>query len=75
VLVGAGLLVAQVPWLMGAGLKRDLIFDFTKWGVTWRLIGITMPRRTAAITLIAGGSPTAGQESKKARAGTARPGQ
>lgn len=40
--------------LMGAGLKLDRIFSFRTWGVTWRLIAITMPLSIAAITLIAG---------------------
>lgn len=40
--------------LTGAGLKLDRIFSFRKWGVTWRLIGITMPLGIAAITYIAG---------------------
>lgn len=40
--------------LMGAGLKLDRIFSFRSWGITWRLIAITMPLSIAAITLIAG---------------------
>ena len=40
--------------LMGAGLKLDRIFSFKSWGITWRLIAITMPLSIAAITLIAG---------------------
>jgi NhaP-type Na+/H+ or K+/H+ antiporter len=40
--------------LMGAGLKLDRIFNFRKWGVTWRLIAVTMPLSIAAITVIAG---------------------
>jgi NhaP-type Na+/H+ or K+/H+ antiporter len=40
--------------LTGAGLKLDRIFSFRKWGITWRLIGITMPLGIGAITYIAG---------------------
>jgi NhaP-type Na+/H+ or K+/H+ antiporter len=40
--------------LMGAGLKLDRIFSFRTWGITWRLIAVTMPLSIAAITLIAG---------------------
>lgn len=40
--------------LTGAGLKLDRIFSFRKWGITWRLIGITMPLGIAAITYLAG---------------------
>ncbi|MET0259010.1 MAG: cation:proton antiporter, partial [Methylobacterium sp.] len=40
--------------LMGAGLKLDRIFSFRSWGVTWRLIAVTMPLSIAAITLLAG---------------------
>jgi NhaP-type Na+/H+ or K+/H+ antiporter len=40
--------------LMGAGLKLDRIFSFRTWGITWRLIAITMPLSIAAITFIAG---------------------
>lgn len=40
--------------LMGAGLKLDRIFSFRRWGITWRLIAVTMPLSIAAITLIAG---------------------
>ncbi|WP_426023617.1 cation:proton antiporter [Brevundimonas sp. PWP3-1b1] len=38
--------------LMGAGLKIDSIFSFKRWGVTWRLLGITMMLSVAAIFLI-----------------------
>ena len=40
--------------LTGAGLKLDRIFSFRKWGITWRLIAVTMPLSIAAITYIAG---------------------
>lgn len=40
--------------LMGAGLKLDRPFSWRRWGVTWRLIGVTMPLSIAAITLIGG---------------------
>jgi len=40
--------------LTGAGLKLDRIFSWRKWGITWRLIAITMPLSIAAITYIAG---------------------
>ena len=35
--------------LMGAGLKIDRIFSFKGWGVTWRLLLITMPLSILAI--------------------------
>ncbi len=38
--------------LMGAGLKLDRTFDWRRWAVTWRLLGITMPLSIAAITLL-----------------------
>ncbi|MEO8010295.1 MAG: cation:proton antiporter, partial [Dokdonella sp.] len=38
--------------LMGAGLKIDRIFNLRRWGVTWRLLGITMVLSVAAIALI-----------------------
>lgn len=38
--------------LMGAGLKIDSIFSFRRWGVTWRLLGVTMMLSVAAIFLI-----------------------
>lgn len=38
--------------LMGAGLKIDRIFHLRGWGVTWRLLGITMMLSIAAIALI-----------------------
>lgn len=38
--------------LMGAGLKLDRPFEWRRWGVTWRLLGITMPLGIAAITLL-----------------------
>lgn len=38
--------------LMGAGLKLDRLFRWRGWGVTWRLLGITMPLSIAGITLI-----------------------
>jgi NhaP-type Na+/H+ or K+/H+ antiporter len=40
--------------LMGAGLKLDRIFSFRSWGITWRLIAVTMPLSIAAITFVAG---------------------
>ena len=40
--------------LMGAGLKLDRAFSWRKWGVTWRLLAVTMPLSIAAITLIGG---------------------
>jgi NhaP-type Na+/H+ or K+/H+ antiporter len=40
--------------LTGAGLKLDRIFSVRKWGITWRLIAVTMPLSIAAITFIAG---------------------
>ncbi len=40
--------------LMGAGLKLDRIFDWRRWSITWRLLGITMPLGIAAITLVLG---------------------
>jgi len=38
--------------LMGAGLKLDRVFRWRKWGVTWRLLAITMPLSIGAIMLI-----------------------
>ena len=38
--------------LMGAGLKLDRIFEWRRWSVTWRLLGITMPLGITAITLL-----------------------
>lgn len=38
--------------LMGAGLKLDRIFSWRRWGITWRLLGITMPLSIAAMTLL-----------------------
>jgi NhaP-type Na+/H+ or K+/H+ antiporter len=38
--------------LMGAGLKIDRVFGWRRWGVTWRLIGITMPLSILAITAL-----------------------
>ena len=45
--------------LMGAGLKIDRVFNFRRWGVTWRLLAITMPLSIAAIVLlgVSGGLP------------------
>ena len=40
--------------LMGAGLKLDRIFSWRRWGVTWRLLAITMPLGIVAITAIGG---------------------
>jgi NhaP-type Na+/H+ or K+/H+ antiporter len=36
--------------LMGAGLKIDRIFSFKGWGITWRLLLVTMPLAILAIT-------------------------
>ncbi|WP_075292844.1 cation:proton antiporter [Pararhizobium arenae] len=38
--------------LMGAGLKIDRRFSFKNWGVTWRLLLITMPISIIAIMMI-----------------------
>ncbi|MFN4040210.1 MAG: cation:proton antiporter [Brevundimonas sp.] len=38
--------------LMGAGLKIDRIFNLGRWGVTWRLLGVTMTLSIAAIALL-----------------------
>lgn len=38
--------------LMGAGLKIDRVFSVRRWGVTWRLLGITMMLSIAAIALV-----------------------
>lgn len=38
--------------LMGAGLKLDRVFSWRRWGVTWRLLAITMPLSIAAITIL-----------------------
>lgn len=38
--------------LMGAGLKLDRVFSWRRWGVTWRLLALTMPLSIVAITLI-----------------------
>ncbi|MEW6625983.1 MAG: cation:proton antiporter [Pseudomonadota bacterium] len=40
--------------LMGAGLKLDRPFHWRRWGVTWRLLAITMPLGIGAITLLGG---------------------
>ncbi len=40
--------------LMGAGLKIDRVFRWRSWGVTWRLLAITMPLSIAGIALLAG---------------------
>ncbi|MFC3125512.1 cation:proton antiporter [Pseudoroseomonas globiformis] len=36
--------------LMGTGLRLDRAFDWRRWVVTWRLLGITMPLGILAIT-------------------------
>lgn len=36
--------------LMGAGLKLDRPFEWRRWGVTWRLLAVTMPLSIVAIT-------------------------
>lgn len=36
--------------LMGAGLKIDRIFHVRHWGITWRLLAVTMPLCILAIT-------------------------
>ncbi|MBX9880380.1 MAG: cation:proton antiporter [Sphingomonas sp.] len=38
--------------LMGAGLKIDRPFNWRHWGVTWRLLAITMPLSIAGIALV-----------------------
>lgn len=38
--------------LMGAGLKLDRPFSLRRWGVTWRLLGITMPLSIVAIAML-----------------------
>jgi len=38
--------------LMGAGLKIDRVFDWRRWSITWRLLGITMPLGILAITTL-----------------------
>ncbi len=38
--------------LMGAGLKLDRLFDWKRWGITWRLLGITMPLSIGAMVLL-----------------------
>ena len=38
--------------LMGAGLKLDRPFNVRRWGVTWRLLGITMPLSILAIAML-----------------------
>jgi NhaP-type Na+/H+ or K+/H+ antiporter len=38
--------------LMGAGLKLDRPFKWRRWGVTWRLLAITMPLSIGAIYLV-----------------------
>lgn len=40
--------------LMGAGLKLDRPFSWRKWGITWRLLAITMPLGILAITALGG---------------------
>ncbi|PBN43298.1 cation:proton antiporter [Sphingobium sp. D43FB] len=40
--------------LMGAGLKLDRSFSWRRWGVTWRLLIVTMPISIVAITAIGG---------------------
>lgn len=41
--------------LMGAGLKLDRVFNWHRWGITWRLLAITMPLGIGAILLIGQG--------------------
>ena len=38
--------------LMGAGLKLDRVFHWTRWGITWRLLGPTMLLTIATITVL-----------------------
>jgi len=38
--------------LMGAGLKIDRIFNLKRWGVTWRLLGVTMMLSIVAIVAL-----------------------
>ena len=40
--------------LMGAGLKLDRPFSFRRWGITWRLLAITMPLSILGIALVGG---------------------
>jgi NhaP-type Na+/H+ or K+/H+ antiporter len=40
--------------LMGAGLKLDRPFSWTRWNITWRLLAVTMPLGILAITAIGG---------------------
>src|SRR5687768_15403720 len=40
--------------LMGAGLKLDRVVSWRRWGVTWRLLVITMRLSIVAITAIGG---------------------
>jgi NhaP-type Na+/H+ or K+/H+ antiporter len=37
---------------MGAGLKIDRLFGWRRWGITWRLLAITMPLGIVAITVL-----------------------
>lgn len=39
--------------LMGAGLKIDRLISWTRWIVTWRLLGIAMPLTILALTALA----------------------
>lgn len=41
--------------LMGAGLKIDRIFNPARWGVTWRLLGVTMTLSVVAIAALGWG--------------------
>lgn len=38
--------------LMGAGLKIDRVFHLRHWGITWRLLAITMPLSIGVIALL-----------------------
>lgn len=38
--------------LMGAGLKIDRAFHFKRWGITWRLLAVTMPLCIVSIALL-----------------------
>ncbi|NBB13816.1 sodium:proton antiporter [Caulobacter sp. SLTY] len=38
--------------LMGAGLKIDRVVGWRRWGITWRLLAVTMPLSIAAIAIL-----------------------
>ena len=59
--------------LMGAGLKIDRIFHLKRWGVTWRLLGVTMMLSVAVITLLGWSVLGLGQAGAVLMAGTLAP--